>query len=130
MNEPSLSVRDRFRSQWARLRERARKTLSFLSGVLAALLGLILYNAFVPGAQPLTQTDDNAAISNALASATPRPAFSSYVYQVIQPSLVWIEAEGVDSNGESNRGLGTGVIIDAFGNILTSLHLVEAAPNI
>lgn len=130
MNEPSLSVRDRFRSQWARLRERVRKTLPFLSGVLAALLGLFLYNAFVPGAQPLTQTDVDAAISNALASATPRPAFSSYVYQVIQPSLVWIEAEGVDSNGESNRGLGTGVIIDAFGNILTSLHVVEGAPNI
>jgi S1-C subfamily serine protease len=130
MNEPSLSVRDRFRAQWAHLRERARKTLPFLSGVLAALLALFLYNAFVPGAKPLTQTEVNAAISSALASATPRPAFSTYVYQVIQPSLVWIEAEGVDSNGDSNRGLGTGVIIDAFGNILTSLHVVDGAPSI
>ena len=130
MNEPSLSVSDKFRSQWARLRERARKTLPFLSGVLAALLGLFLYNSFFPGAKPLTQTEVNAAISSALASATPRPAFSTYVYQIIQPSLVWIEAEGVDENGESSRGLGTGVIIDAFGNILTSLHVVDGAPNI
>lgn len=130
MNEPSLSVGDKFRSQWARLRERARRTLPFLSGVLAALLGLFLYNSFFPGAKPLTQTEVNAAISSALASATPRPAFSTYVYQIIQPSLVWIEAEGVDENGESSRGLGTGVIIDAFGNILTSLHVVDGAPNI
>jgi S1-C subfamily serine protease len=98
--------------------------------VLAALLGLFLYNAFFPGAKPLTQTEVDAAISNALASATPRPAFSTYVYQIIQPSLVWIEAEGVDENGESSRGLGTGVIIDAFGNILTSLHVVDGAPTI
>ena len=137
MNEPSLSVgdkrsspMDRFRSQGARLRERVRKSLPFLSGVLAALLGLFLYNTFFPGAKPLTQIEVDAAISNAMASATPRPAFSSYVYQVIQPSLVWIEAEGVDANGDSSRGLGTGVIIDAFGNILTSLHVVDGAPTI
>jgi S1-C subfamily serine protease len=112
------------------LRERARKTLPFLSGVLAALLALFLYNSFFPGSRPLTQTEVNAAISSALASATPRPAFSTYVYQIIQPSLVWIEAEGVDSNGDPNKGLGTGVIVDAFGNILTSLHVVDGAPNI
>ena len=130
MNEPSLSVGDKLRGRWARLRERVRKTFPFLSGVLAAFLALLLYNTLVPGAKPLTQTEVNAAISSALASATPRPAFSTYVYQIIQPSLVWIEAEGVDSNGESSRGLGTGVIIDAFGNILTSLHVVDGAPNI
>jgi S1-C subfamily serine protease len=98
--------------------------------MLAALLGLFLYNTFFPGAKPLTQTEVNDAISNAMASATPRPAFSTYVYQIIQPSLVWIEAEGVDANGDSSRGLGTGVIIDSFGNILTSLHVVDGAPNI
>jgi S1-C subfamily serine protease len=130
MNEPSLSVRDKLRVRWAHLRERARKTLPFLSGMLAALLGLFLYNTFFPGARPLTQTEVNAAISSALASATPRPAFSTYVYQIIQPSLVWIEADGVDENGDASRGLGTGVIIDAFGNILTSLHVVDGAANI
>jgi S1-C subfamily serine protease len=130
MNKQSLSVRDKLRSQWARLRERARKTLPFLSGVLAALLALFLYNTFFPGSKPLTSSEVNAAISSALASATPRPAFSSYVYQVIQPSLVWIEAEGVDAEGALSRGLGTGVIFDRFGNILTSLHVVDGAPNI
>jgi S1-C subfamily serine protease len=141
MNEPSLPVRDKhntpqsgsgdkLRNQWARLRERVRRTLPFLSGVLAALLALFLYNTFFPGAQPLTQTEVNTAISNALASATPRPAFSSQVYQVIQPSLVWIESDGVDENGDSSRGLGTGVIFDRFGNILTSLHVVEGSANI
>jgi S1-C subfamily serine protease len=129
MNGPSLPVEGKFRSQWRRLRERARKIVPFLSGVLAALLALFLYNFLFPGARPLTQNDVNAAISSALASATPRPAFSTIVYQIIQPSLVWIEAKG--ANGEGGNGdtsLGTGVIYNQDGNILTSLHIVEDSP--
>ena len=137
MNEPSLSVgdkrsspMDRLRSRWARLRERVRKTFPFLSGVLAALLALFLFNTFFPGAKPLTQSEVNAAISSAMASATPRPADAVLVYQIIQPSLVWIESEGVDEAGEASRGLGTGVIFDQNGSILTSLHVVDDAPAI
>jgi S1-C subfamily serine protease len=129
MNQPPVPVESKFRSQWRRLRERARKIVPFLSGVLAALLALFLYNSFFPGIRPLTQTEVDAAISNALASATPRAAFSTMVYQIIQPSLVWIEAEDVaGENGHTDTNLGTGVIIDRFGNILTSLHVVENAP--
>ena len=128
MNEPSLPVSDKLRSRWARLRERVRKTFPFLSGVLAALLALYLYNSFFPGAKPLTQTEINAVVSNAMASATPRPPDSVMVYQIIQPSLVWIEAEGVDEAGEASRGLGTGVIFDQNGSILTSLHVVADSP--
>ena len=140
MNKPSLSVgdkgsgaegaMDRLRSRWARLRERVRKTFPFLSGVLAALLALFLFNTFFPGAKPLSQSEVNAAISSAMASATPRPADAVLVYQIIQPSLVWIEAEGVDEAGETSRGLGTGVIFDQNGSILTSLHVVDGAPAI
>ena len=130
MNEPSLSVTDKLRIRYERLRERVRKSVPFLSGMIAALLALFLYNLFVPGPKPLTQTEVDAAISSAMASATPRPAYSSQVYQIIQPSLVWIEAAGLNNDGEPSTGLGTGVIIDAFGNILTSLHVVADSPEI
>lgn len=130
MNEPSLSVGDKSRSRWARLRERARKLFPFLTGVLAAFLALFLYNSFFPGARPLTETEVNAAISSAMASATPRPADAVLIYQIIQPSLVWIEAEGADQNGDPNGSLGTGVIFDQNGNILTSLHVVADSPAI
>lgn len=130
MNEQSLSVGAKLRSRWARLRERVGKIIPFVSGVLAALLALFLYNSFVPGAKPLTPEEVNAVVSNAMASATPRPSDAILVYQIIQPSLVWIESEGVDENGESNRGLGTGVIFDQNGSILTSLHVVADSPTI
>lgn len=130
MSEPSLSVSDKLRARLGRLRERARRTFPFLSGVLAALLALFLYNIFFPGARPLTQDEVNTVVSSALASATPRPAYSTQVYRIIQPSLVWIEADGLDSNGKGQTGLGTGVIIDRAGDILTSLHVVEGAGSI
>ena len=129
MNEPSLSVNDKMRNRFARLRERVRRMFPFFSGVLAALLALFLYNFLFPGTRPLTQTEVNAAISSAMASATPRAPFSTQVYQIIQPSLVWIEAGDGNAQGQQTA-LGTGVIVDRFGTILTSLHVVDNSPNI
>jgi S1-C subfamily serine protease len=130
MNEPSLSVTDKLRNQFGRLRERIRRMFPFASGVLAALLALFLYNAFFPGSKPLTQKEVSTAISSAMASATPRPPFSEHVYEIIQPSLLLIEAELPGENGDTNTGLGSGVIINRFGDILTSLHVVANAKNI
>jgi S1-C subfamily serine protease len=129
MSGPPLSVGEKLRGQLGRLRERARKALPFLSGVLAALLALFLYSSFFPGTKPLTQNEVSTAISNAMASATPRPPFSEQVYQIVQPSLVWIEADGLGTNGDST-GLGSGVIINRAGAILTSLHVVNHASGI
>lgn len=118
MSEPTVS---RVRL-W---RERLRGTLPFVFGVLSTLLALILYGTLFPDKQ-LTTRDVNQAIVNAMASATPRAAFSRDVYQIIQPSLMLIQAETAD--GEHN--LGSGVIIDDAGDILTSLHVVKDATKI
>src|SRR5512143_2651436 len=130
MSEPSLSVGNKLRDGIRRWRERARKSLPFLSGVLAALLALFLYNTLVPGAKPLTQNEVSTAISSAMASATPRPAFSEQVYKIIQPSLVWIESDSAGANGGSQTDLGTGVIVNSDGAILTALHVVDHSTNI
>jgi len=130
MSEPSLSAMDKLRGRLGRLRERVRRMFPFFSGMLAALLALFFYNFFFPGTRPLTQKEVSTVVASAMASATPRPAYSTQVYQIIQPSLVWIEAEGPGVNGESHNGLGTGVIIDGFGSILTSLHVVSDARQI
>jgi S1-C subfamily serine protease len=130
MNEPSLSVTDKLRNQFGRLRERVKRMFPFLSGVLAALLALFLYNFLFAGSKPLTQKEVSTVVASAMASATPRPPYSVGVYQVIQPSLLLIESEFPNENGESNNGLGSGVIIDNFGDILTSLHVVANAKNI
>jgi|WetSurMetagenome_2_1015567.scaffolds.fasta_scaffold363294_1 S1-C subfamily serine protease len=129
MNEPSLSEREGFRDRIIRWGKRLRGLLPFLSGVLAALLALFIYNAMTPDAQ-LTRNEVNDAVASAMASATPRPPDSVRVYQVIQPSLVLIETERDGENGETDLGLGSGTVINQNGDILTSLHVVDKATKI
>jgi len=129
MNEPSLSGSSKTTGRVGRLRARLKGTMPFLSGVLAALLALLIYNAFSPAVQ-VTQEDVDNAVAVALASATPRPPFSVQVYQMIQPSLVLIQTEGESADGELDHSLGSGVIINDQGAILTSLHVVDGAKSI
>jgi len=125
MNEPPDSSKKTLRSRLVRLRERVRGMLPFAWGVLATLLALVLYHFLFPANQ-LTKSEVNDAIANAMASATPRPAFSTGVYQIIQPSLVLIQVDLKDHD----KGLGSGVIIDDAGDILTNLHVVNGASKI
>jgi len=130
MDQPSVSRSDLWRGRLQRLRTRTRRTLPFVSGVLAVLLALLLYHTFFPGPEPLTVREVNDTVAQALASATPPPAFSARVYQAIQPSLVLIRAKASDENGESEDVLGSGVVITDRGDILTSLHVVANASDI
>lgn len=130
MNDPSVSRAGQWRRRLQRLGQRLRSALPFTLGVLAVLAALLLYNALVPGPHQLTTQEVNDAVAQALASATPAPAFSSRVFQIIHPSLVLIQTQNVDAKGEKEFGLGSGVIIDDRGNILTSLHVVANASDI
>jgi S1-C subfamily serine protease len=104
--------------------------LPFLAGVLAAFIAISLHGALFPGPHQLTPTDVQVGVAQALASETPGPAFSQLVYGDVQPSLVAIESDSVDAQGKPQRGLGTGVVVDAAGDILTALHVVTGATSI
>jgi S1-C subfamily serine protease len=97
---------------------------------LAALLGLLLFRWFFPPSPPLSVEEVNQAVAQAMASATPAPAYSAQVYQVIQPSLVLIQSRGVRHGQGRASGLGSGVVISDQGDILTALHVVEDAQEI
>ena len=129
MGEPSAS-NDNLRNRIQRFQTRGRSSFPFISGVLAAFLALFLYSFLIPGTQPLTAEQVNTAIVSVLSSATPRPAYSAQVYQVIQPSVVLIKTDFQGENGDSEKGVGSGVIINDQGDILTSLHVVADATDI
>lgn len=99
-------------------------------GIVAALLGVILYNFLFPAPIPLTQNEIDESIVNAMASATPPPAYSAQVYQVILPSLVIIQTQSENSEAENGVGVGSGVVINESGDILTALHVVSSAAEI
>jgi S1-C subfamily serine protease len=115
---------------WTRLARRTRAAAPFATGVLATILALWLYGRIVPSQTPLTPKEINEAVAQAMASATPPPTFSSRVYQVIRPSIVLIQTKSGGSGQEADFGLGSGVVIDVMGDILTSLHVVADASEI
>lgn len=99
---------------------------------MAALVAIVIYNAAVPAPPPLTTREVNGSIVQVLASATPPPAYSALVYRAIRPSLVLI---GTDSNtlsddGKPGHGIGSGIVINSGGDILTSLHVVTNTSDI
>ena len=107
-----------------------RVALPFVGGVLATLVGLLLYNLLVPPPKPLTARQVNEIAVQAMASATPPPPFSSLVYQAIRPSFVFIETAGQGKDGAMENGVGSGVVINDQGAILTCLHVVADAAQI
>src|SRR5947207_11378261 len=129
-NEPSSSRWERLRTRLRRFDAAARRLLFFIGGVAAALIAILLYNALTPASHQVTTREVRDTVAQAIASATPLPAFSEQVYQVIQPSLVLIQADrpGIGDKGE--RGLGSGVIINDQGDIITALHVVTDADKI
>jgi S1-C subfamily serine protease len=130
MNEPSASSSERWRDRLIRFRTRIKSAIPFVTGILAALLAILLYSLLFPGPHQMTTREVNDAVAQAMASATPRPAFSTQVFQVIQPSLVLIQTKGHDSKGADENSLGSGTIVTTTGEILTSLHVVADADEI
>ena len=129
-DKPSPSLAEKLRSQFERFWRGLKKALPFSLGVLAALIGVWLYATFAPHSPILTTQDINKSIAQAMASATPPPAYSEQVYQVIRPSLVLITTKGKDSSGKQENSLGSGMVIDDSGDVLTCLHVVTGATEI
>lgn len=129
MNEPSITQLELWQNRLKRARAVARRGLPFASGVLAAFLALFVFQILNPPPRQMTQKDIDASVAQAMASATAPPPYSAVVFQIIQPSLVLIQSNVLESEGlAAADGIGTGVIVNDAGNILTSLHVVASEP--
>jgi S1-C subfamily serine protease len=99
---------------------------------LCALLALLLWRyAASDGPPPLTSADVDRAVEQGIEQAQEeerrRPADAATVYRTISPSLVTITTRGYLGTG---GGLGTGVVINADGAVITALHVVDRADRI
>jgi S1-C subfamily serine protease len=123
----TASRAERARQRLKRLAARARRLAPYSVGMLIAFAAVLLFNVIVPGPRPITTQDVKDTVAQAMASATPPPAVGTYVFKAIQPSLVQIDTKVLSENGKVQGALGTGVIIDDSGSILTALHVVAQA---
>jgi S1-C subfamily serine protease len=124
---------------------------------VAALIAVALWSAAFPPAPPVTPGQVGQAIASALASVTPPPAFSETAWARIAPSVVVVQsklpggssgagASAAPSTGTastapdppgslapnfgSGTAIGSGVVVDDQGDIMTALHVVDGASSI
>jgi S1-C subfamily serine protease len=97
---------------------------------------VLLFNVLFPGPRPLTADEIDARLDQLLASVTPPPAFSELVYRAVLPSVVLVRIErpsparGSEGSQGLDEGVGSGVVVNLAGDILTSLHVVADATDI
>lgn len=115
----------------ARLLPLARRLWPSALVLISALGGMALYEALFPPPAPLGISQVDERIDGALAEVTPAPPYSASVYQVILPSLVFIQTERAATEereeGEGSFGIGTGVVINENGEVLTAHHVISGA---
>jgi S1-C subfamily serine protease len=108
-----------------------RRSGLFVAGVLATFVAVAAYGALNPPPRPLSARDIDAAVGSILASQTPPPPNGEIVFDIVRPSLVLIETEAkANPDGSPGGGLGSGVVVNEAGAVLTALHVVEGASEI
>ena len=113
-------------SVWKRTLRLARP---YMALVLSAFLAVTLYNLLFPTPVPPGQNEIEQSVKGAIASVSPTPSYSAQVYQAILPSLVLIQTQREQAQ-EERFGVGSGVVINVNGDVLTSLHVVADAAEI
>src|SRR5262245_31269414 len=117
-----------------RLRKFCERHKRFLWVSTAGLLALLLvyaHTAITPPPRQITQEDIRAAVLHTLETNTlPSPARKAY--EVVRPSIVRVRGLAPDkADGEdTEKSVGTGVVIVDKGTILTNLHVVLGAKRV
>jgi S1-C subfamily serine protease len=104
---------------------RFQKVLLVAAGIAVALAAMLIYDAVQPPPQRLTQDDIDAAVERSLANQPPAPSFASQVFEIIRPSVVRVSGLVWEGMEKTEGSMGTGVVIDESGLVLTCLHVVK-----
>ena len=99
----------------------ARLPLTALGGALLAVILVLLYLKLDPQEGRYSDADIQRLADERIAEITPTPPLEPEIYALVRPSVVLIQRDA--KNPES--GIGSGVVVDEFGNILTSYHVIE-----
>ena len=124
---PQRPARLRFRKFY----DRHKQLLWVFAGGILALLLVYAHTAITPPPRQITQDDIRAAVLYTLeTNILPSPARKAYA--VIRPSIVRVRGLAPDKAGgeDTEKSVGTGVVIVDKGTILTNLHVVLGAKRV
>ena len=98
--------------------------------VLAVFAALLATNLRISARPAITSNDVNAIVnqkvSTAISELESQPPAAATAYQAVRAGIVVIQSGQRGASGTND--LGTGVIVDTRGDILTALQLVQSAP--
>jgi S1-C subfamily serine protease len=118
-------------SRARRFMQRYRTALVFSAGMVAAL-AMVALNASLQKLPRLLTPEDVEAIALRTLETAPLPSPARTAAAIVGPSVVKVRGMGAekDQEEETERGIGTGVVIVDNGTILTNLHVVQGADRI
>jgi len=141
---PEPTLRHKLAERWKAFHARFEKPLLAAGGSAAALALLIGYQALQPEPKVYTQADIDAAVAYTL-KHTPDPSRAAVAAEKIRPSVVRVTGydpnsppnedldtgvasePGADPQDDKATSVGSGVVMDERGTILTNLHVAAAA---
>ena len=152
LEPPEPTLRERLGKRWTPFAAKHRTRLAIAASVLITLLLVGTWQLVQPAAQRLTQNDINQAVSFAIDERPRPPSVASMAYAAVIRSVVRVNGYDPDSATpvpdskqaqppienppagevqedfhEKYTAVGTGVVIDDQGTILTNLHVARAA---
>ena len=109
---------------------RRRPPWWLVAGAVALVCALLAALALRPDSEPAPTEDEingivDQKVEDALTALQAQPPASVTVYEAIRAPLVAIRSEV-----RNRPGIGSGVIVNARGDILTSLHVVDGSPTV
>jgi S1-C subfamily serine protease len=114
-------------------RSRRRRALLVGAVALAVVAALALWWVASSGPPPVTSADVDRAVQRGIDQEQQRernvPPDGTTVYRTITPSLVTVTSQRPEG-GTVETGLGSGVVINARGTVLTAFHVVDGAAQV
>jgi S1-C subfamily serine protease len=114
------------------IRERLRRAqpiLTALAGAAIAVVVMLVYLDANPPGGRYSDTDIRAIADQQIDAIPPELPVEPEIFAMVRPSVVTIYRESTDPES-SARGVGSGVIVDEFGNILTAYHVVDGSSQV
>lgn len=98
----------------------ARLPLTALAGALLGILAVFVYLQVDPQPGRYSDSDIQRLADERISEITPTPPLEPEIYAMVRPSVVLIQRDPDDRDA----GVGSGVVVDEFGNIVTSYHVI------
>jgi S1-C subfamily serine protease len=102
--------------------EHLKIPLTALAGAIVAIGVMLIYLEIEPPGGRYSDADIRALADEQIENITPAPPVEPEIFNLVRPAVVAVLREPPGSGREG--GIGSGVVVDEFGNILTAYHVV------